>query len=156
VPTASEFQDIEDAITGISSTFVNEATNNTTNRSSASTTEVQCIAVTLTSTGTSQRFKVTWTFQLQGSVVADTVRLRLRYVSGTSGSTSGTQARVITARIETATASEPMSLVATITGLSAGSWTVNGTIARAAGTGTVQVNGNSTDEEYMLIERLTS
>jgi hypothetical protein len=130
--------------------FVAEVNNNSTPRNST-TAEAIGNTVTLTSPGTTAIYKATYVIAVQSSVAADICRLRIRYQSGVTLTSAGTQARVRTLALTVT--GQAVTLVATITGLAAGQWTIGGSIARAAGTGTNSINANGTDEEYLLIER---
>jgi hypothetical protein len=133
--------------------FVADVTNNSTPRSSGGG-ETIGNTITLTSPSTSARYRVLWVGAVQSTVTADIGRLRIRYQSGASLTTSGTQVRIVTYSIQQATKGQQFAIAATITGLTAGQWTVGGTIQRASGTGTNTVSANSTDEEYLLVERI--
>lgn len=134
-------------------TFVGETTNATTSRNSTGT-EVIGTTVTFTAV-TGARYKYTWTSSFQSTIGLDTARLRLRDQTGASLTTGGTQRRITTQRATASTSSEPFSITCTVSGLTGGSqYTAGGTMQRAAGTGTCTVNGNSTDEEYFLVERV--
>ena len=126
--------------------------NNTTARQST-TTETVGSTVTWTAT-TAATYRIFWTGTCQSSVLGDVARLRIRYLAGATLTSSGTSIRVSTAKAETANASSPFVLVAEVTGIS-GQYTAGGTVARVAGTGIYQVNGSSTDEEYVSVERVS-
>lgn len=134
--------------------YIDEQRNNSTIHTSTGT-ETICQTSTITSVGSSARYRVTWNFSLQSNVAADAGRVRIRHLSGSSLTTSGTQDAIQTYNIQQANKGQSGNvLIATITGLAAGTWTVGGTLQRTSGTGTNQVNGTSTDEEYLLVERI--
>lgn len=133
--------------------FVGELVNNSLNRTST-TVEVIGNTLTFTSPGTSARYDILWLGTYVGSVVTDVARLRIRYQSGTSLTTSGTQLRINTAAPATANKGQQFVLAATLSGLSAGQWTVGGTIQRASGSGNNSVSGGATDEEYLKVLRI--
>lgn len=136
------------------STYIGESRNSTTNRVSSGT-EIIGNTVTFTSAGTTARYKASWMGTFVGSVTSDTARLRIRHQSGGSLTTGGTQDAIQTANPLVANKGQPFNISATVTGLSPGTWTMGGSVQRASGSGTNSVAANSTDEEYLLIERIS-
>lgn len=135
--------------------FVGEQRNNSVIHTTTGT-EAICDAVTFTVGATTERYKVTWNFTVQSSIAADAGRVRIRHQSGSSLTSAGTQDAVQTFNIQAANRGQSGNvLIATIAGLAAGTWTAGGSIQRTSGTGTCQINGTATDEEYLLIERIT-
>ena len=131
--------------------YVGQSTNSTTNITSTGT---EAIGPTVTLTASAAAiYKITWTGTTQSSIAGDIARIRLRAQSGASLTSSGTQFRIQTVKNETANASLPSAIIATVTGIS-GQYTVGASIQRVNGTGTFQINGNSTDESYLLVERI--
>lgn len=133
--------------------WVTEEVNNSVNHTST-TTEIICASETVTSPGTSARYAALWMGTFVGSVTSDLARLRIRYQSGATLTTGGTQARINTANPLVANKGQPFVCGATITGLAAGQWTIGGTVQRASGSGNNSVVGAATDEEYLLILRV--
>lgn len=135
--------------------FVGELRNNSAIRTSTGT-EAVCNTVTITVGATTERYKATWNFTVQSNVVNDAGRVRIRHQSGSSLTSSGTEDAQQSYNILAANKGQSGNvLIATITGLAAGTWTIGGTLQRTIGTGTNQINGTATDQEYLLIERIT-
>jgi hypothetical protein len=134
------------------SAFVGESRNNSTNTTSTGT---EAIGSTVTWTAvTNARYKVTWQGSVQSTVSGDIGRIRIRHQLGSSLTTAGTQDAIRT-YVSTSGEGKSNVMFATISGLTGGSqYTAGGTIQRITGTGTNQINGNATDEQYTLVERI--
>jgi hypothetical protein len=134
------------------SAYVGESRNNSTNITSTGT---EAIGSTVTWTAVAgARYKVTWYGSVQSTVNADIGRIRIRHQLGASLTTAGTQDAIRT-YVTTSGEGKTEFLTATISGLTGGSqYTAGGTIQRITGTGTNQINGNATDDQYVLVERI--
>lgn len=133
--------------------YVGEDTEATTNTTSTGTETFSGATVTFTASST-ERYKVTFSASVFSTVLGDVSRLRIRYQSGASVTSSGTQVKIKTTRHEVASSGQDFSIFGTFTGVS-GQYTVGVSIQRVAGTGTCTISANSTDEVYILIERIS-
>jgi hypothetical protein len=141
-----------DTYSPLFSAYVGESRNNSTNITSTGT---EAIGSTVTWTAVAgARYKVTWYGSVQSTVNADIGRIRIRHQLGASLTTAGTQDAIRT-YVTTSGEGKTEFLTATISGLTGGSqYTAGGTIQRITGTGTNQINGNATDDQYVLVERI--
>jgi hypothetical protein len=132
--------------------YIGEDTEATTSASSTGSEAFSGATVTWTADSAS-RYKFTAVGTYASTVLGDVPRFRIRVQSGSSVTSSGTQLKIMTVRVEVANSGTPFSLIATVTGLS-GQYTAGISLQRIAGTGTVTINSNSTDETFFLVERV--
>ena len=149
------FNAVAQAVTALQAArLVADNINNSSPVTSASSTEVLAGSFTAVLDPT-QRYTLMLDSAYQSSALGDIVRILMRYKAGSVVDSSGTQFGIRTARVEVASSGTPLLMRRTLPAGLDGTYTVGVLIDRAAGTGTVSLNANSTDELYTLLERST-
>ena len=119
---------------------------------SITTTETALQSVTFAAVA-GVRYKVTALQSIQASVAGDLIQMRLRWNSGATFTTGGTELYTTLPNADVAGKGQPVPLIATVTGLS-GTVSVGVTAVRSAGTGTITSNGDSRQTNTLLVERV--
>lgn len=100
------------------------------------------------------RYKITALQGVQSTVAGDLIRLRIRWDTGGSLSTSGTELLALLPNADIAGKGSAVTMIATVTGLS-GTVSVGVTAVRDTGTGTISSFAQAGRQEHLvLVERV--
>jgi hypothetical protein len=124
----------------------------TTASSSTTTTEIVIQSITWTA-NPGARYKITAAMSFQSSVASDNIRARIRYASGASVTTSGTELISVYPNADVASKGNMTTFFETVTGLT-GQYTAGVTIVRDAGTGNVSSFGDPKMVDVIMVERV--
>lgn len=143
---AADNNDLENRIAAIEGRLT--TTSATANAAATSgTTELAIDQVTATLVN-GKVYKCTWTLNWTGTVAADQFEVRQRFGAGIAGT-------VITSRTVAINSQFGMDVISFFTAGSSGALTVQGTVQRTSGTGTMTVTGAATKPRYITIERMS-
>lgn len=117
------------------------------------TAETVLQSVTFTAVAAA-RYKITALQSIQSSVAGDLIRVRIRWTTGASPSTGGTEILSQMPNADIASKGQVLPSTVTVQGLPAGQVTVAVTIARESGTGVVSSFGDARQTNTMLVERV--
>lgn len=143
---AADNNDLENRIAVIEGRLT--STGATSNAAATSGTTELAIDQVTTTLVTGKVYKCTWTLNWTGTVAADQFEIRQRFGSGIGGT-------VITSRTVAINSQFGLDLISFFTAGSSGSLTVQGTVQRISGTGTMTVTGSATKVRYITIERMS-
>ena len=144
-------ESVDDAIDA-ASTWVAED-DRTTSSTTVTTTETVVQFVSFTSASTTARYKITAIQSTQSSVADDNVQVRLRWATGGTVTTAGTQIASALPNADKAGRGNTVTLVKTFVPGVTGTVTVGVTIVRATGTGNVISFGSAQMVNTILVEK---
>lgn len=144
---------VDPVVDSLAGPLIDLVINGTTpHTSNATNTEVICLTKTFTLVPFAN-YVVLWLGTWASTVTGDVIRLRMRYQSGSSLTTSGTLLLQQTQVQQVSSQSEGFAAMMPLVGIGTGEFTVGGSIMRAAGTGACTLNASSLDQEALLVLR---
>jgi hypothetical protein len=109
--------------------------------------------ITFTSLGPAVRYKLAYNSNCQSTAATDLVRVRLKWQTGGTLTTGGTLFDGVEITMPNINRSAPVTRVATVTGIPAGTASIGATMERGLGTGTLTSTANGTTQiVYTLLE----
>lgn len=122
--------------------------------SSAGFTGVEIITdqLSFTSAGPGVIYKLTFFGFVQSTVANDLAQVRMRWQTGGTLTTGGTQFATVTINCDVAGRGALVTFVKTVTGITAGTASIGIGMVRNAGTGTLTSVANANQECYILLE----
>lgn len=144
-------ESVDDAIDA-ASTWVAED-ERTTSSSTITTTETVVQFVSFTSASTTARYKITALQSTQSSVADDTIQVRLRWASGGTVTTAGTQIASVLPNADKAGRGNSVTITKTFVPGVAGTVTVGVTVVRSGGTGNIISFGSAQMVNTILVEK---
>lgn len=135
--------------------WVAESTRTSQVPSSGSITTTETVIQSLTFTAVAAaRYKIVAVQSFQSTVTGDVMRARIRYQSGSSLTTAGTELISVLPVAHTASKGIINTIVApTLTGIS-GTYTVGVTLVRDSGTGNLVSYGDVKQTDLIMVERV--
>lgn len=117
------------------------------------TTETVIDSVSFTAVA-AHRYLMLWTGNYQSSVANDLVQIRFRWQSGASLTTSGTQFLSITPNCDVAGRGSSASMMRSVVPAVTGTLSMGVTAQRNSGSGTISMNGSSTQNATLTVIRV--